>query len=211
MDSLAKTSWTHWSGPGGGEGGAGGRKKWGLARKDLTLGGEKCLIVSQKVKTVKEASNEREEQRPQGGAVLTGMAQYALDPKRRVTIPSGWRDAMGRPAYVFVMADPHEPCLRLLSEERMAELRAKLLARKFADPLVAQKLRIIGQNTEQLPLDVQGRIRISDRLLKFAGVSGKIAFVGAITYGEIWAAERCAMQEQVDQTALNEALSALDF
>ena len=107
----------------------------------------------------------------QGEAVFTGSAVHALDPKRRVTIPSGWR---------------------------------------FADPAVAQRLRIIGQNTEQLPLDVQGRIRISDRLLSFAGIEGKIAFVGAVTYGEVWAAEK-APEAPVDQAALGEALAALDF
>ena len=124
-----------------------------------------------------------------GEAVFTGFATHALDPKRRVTIPSGWRDALGGPKYVFVMADPHEKCLRLLSVERMQAIQARLRAKRFADPTVAARLRVIGQNTEQLPLDVQGRIRISDRLLAFAGITGKIAFVGAVTYGEIWAAE----------------------
>lgn len=151
------------------------------------------------------------EKQGQGEAVLTGFAVHALDPKRRVTIPSGWRDAMGRPAYVFVMADPHEKCLRLLTNERMQAIQAKLLSKRFADPTVAQKLRVIGQNTEQLPLDVQGRIRISDRLLTFAGITGKIAFSGSITYGEIWAAESYAPDSTVDQVALGDALSALDF
>ena len=162
-----------------------------------------------KGQTVKETENEVKTM--QGDAVLSGVAQHALDPKRRVTIPSGWRDALGNPAYVFVMADPHEKCLRLLSNERMQGLREKLLGKRFSDPLVAQKLRVLGQNTEQLPLDVQGRIRISDRLLNFAGITGKIAFVGAITYGEIWAAEARAQEAAVDQAALSEALAALDF
>ena len=147
----------------------------------------------------------------QGEAVLTGSAIHALDPKRRVTIPSGWRDVLGNPAYVFVMADPHEHCLRLISYERMQALQEKLRGRRFSDPLVSQKLRIIGQNTEQLPLDVQGRIRISDRLLAFAGITGKITFVGAVTYGEIWAAEKRAPETKVNQGALGEALAALDF
>lgn len=146
-----------------------------------------------------------------GDAVFSGSAVHALDPKRRVTIPSGWRDAMGGPAYVFVMADPHEHCLRLLTNTRMQEMQEKLKAKRFSDPLVAQKLRILGQNTEQLPLDVQGRIRIPDRLLTFAGVQSKVAFVGAVTYGEIWAAEKVTLDAPVDQAALTDALSALDF
>ena len=156
-------------------------------------------------------AKDKEKPAMQGEAVLTGSSTYALDPKRRLTIPSGWRDALGRPAYVFVMADPHEKCLRLISYERMQALQAKLQGKRFSDPLVAQKLRTIGQNMEQLPLDVQGRIRISDRLLAFAGITGRAVFVGAITYGEIWAEEARVSVPEIDQQALGEALAALDF
>ena len=89
-----------------------------------------------KGQTMEQTSNEVKTM--QGDAVFSGSAMHALDPKRRVTIPSGWRDAMGRPAYVFVMADPHEKCLRLLTNERMQGIQAKLLAKRFADPTVAQ-------------------------------------------------------------------------
>jgi DNA-binding transcriptional regulator/RsmH inhibitor MraZ len=58
---------------------------------------------------------------------------------------------------------------------------------------------------------VQGRIRISDRLLAFAGIKGRAAFIGAVAYGEIWAAEERQPTDSVDQVALSEALSALDF
>lgn len=166
-------------------------------------------MVSEKVRKVETESRGQESQRER--AVFSGSAEHALDPKRRVTIPSGWRDAMGRPAYVFVMADPHAKCLRLMPAELMQALLDKLRARRLSDPSVAQKLRVIGENSEQLPLDVQGRIRISDRLLAFAEVKGRVAFVGAMAYGEIWAAEKRAPAAEVDQAALGEALAALDF
>ncbi len=146
-----------------------------------------------------------------GCAVFSGSAEHALDPKRRVTIPSGWRDAMGKPSYVFVMADANAKCLRLMPPALMQDLVDKLRARRLSDPLVAQKLRIIGENSEQLPLDVQGRIRISDRLLGFAGIKGKVAFVGAVAYGELWAAEAREPSAEVDQAALGDALAAIDF
>lgn len=153
----------------------------------------------------------REVETPRESAVFSGSAEHALDPKRRVTIPSGWRDAMGRPAYVFVMADPHAKCLRLMPDSLMRSLLERLRSRRLSDPTVAQKLRVIGENSEQLPLDVQGRIRISDRLLSFADIKGRVAFVGAVAYGEIWAAEKRAPAAEVDQAALGEALASLDF
>ncbi|MEG1480680.1 MAG: hypothetical protein RSD41_06745 [Kiritimatiellia bacterium] len=147
----------------------------------------------------------------QGGAVFSGGAEHALDPKRRLTIPSGWRDAMGRPSYVFVMADPHEKCLRLMPAELMQSILDKLRARRLSDPAVSRMLSVIGENSEQLPLDVQGRIRISDRLLDFADVKSRVAFVGAVAYGEIWATEKRTPSTEVNQAALGEALAAIDF
>lgn len=93
----------------------------------------------------------------------------------------------------------------------MRSLLERLRSRRLSDPTVAQKLRVIGENSEQLPLDVQGRIRISDRLLSFADIKGRVAFVGAVAYGEIWAAEKRAPAAEVDQAALGEALASLDF
>lgn len=144
-------------------------------------------------------------------AVFSGSGEYALDPKRRVTVPSGWRDAMGNPSYVFVMVDPHVKCLRLMSDALMQALLEKLRARRLSDPQVAQTLRVIGENSEQLPLDVQGRIRISNRLLAFAGIKSKITFVGAVAYGEVWASEARAPAAEVDQAALGAALATVDF
>ncbi len=146
-----------------------------------------------------------------GAAVFSGSAEHNLDPKRRVTIPSMWRDAMGGPSYVYVMADPNERCLRLMPAALMQGLLEKLKQRRLSDANVARMLRVIGENSEQLQLDVQGRIRISDRLLAFANIKGRAAFVGAIAYGEIWAAEARADLGDVAQGALGEALAALDF
>lgn len=146
-----------------------------------------------------------------GTPVFSGSAEHALDPKRRVTIPSAWRDAMGRPPYVFVMADPHAKCLRLMPASMMQSIVDRFRSRRLSDAAVARMLSVIGENSEQLALDVQGRIRISDRLLAFAGIKGRVAFVGAVAYGEIWAAEARIPSAEVDQTALGEALADIGF
>ena len=165
--------------------------------------------MSQKVKEVD--ANDSVNQKASGGAVFSGSAEHSLDPKRRLTIPSSWRDAMGRPSYVFVMADPNNRCLRLMPAELMQGLLDKLKSRRLSDPAVARVLSVIGENSEQLPLDVQGRIRISERLLKFAEIQAKAVFIGAVAYGEIWAAEKRAPVGDVDQAALGAALAAIEF
>ena len=40
-----------------------------------------------------------------GKGFLLGRYDHALDPKKRFTIPAGWRQILGDPQYVFVMPD----------------------------------------------------------------------------------------------------------
>ena len=42
---------------------------------------------------------------------------HNLDPKKRLTIPSEWRDALGNPAYIYVMPSATEDCLELVPAE----------------------------------------------------------------------------------------------
>jgi len=65
---------------------------------------------------------------------LVGRFTHTLDPKRRLTIPAGWREQMGlvtrtssgRQDYVFVMPDMHKRCLSLFSLSEMAPLIERL-------------------------------------------------------------------------------------
>ena len=52
--------------------------------------------------------------------VLVGRSDHALDPKKRLTIPSGWRTDMGNPKFVYVMPDRKERCLNLLPKAGQA-------------------------------------------------------------------------------------------
>ena len=52
---------------------------------------------------------------------LVNSFERPLDPKKRLTIPSVWRQALG-PDYVYVMKEEGVPCL-LLIPKRMFESR----------------------------------------------------------------------------------------
>ena len=69
----------------------------------------------------------------------------------------------------------------------------------------------MGENSEQVALDVQGRIRIKDRLLKFAMLEEKVVMVGALNRVQLWSAALLPEEEAVDQTRLAEACEALQF
>ena len=143
--------------------------------------------------------------------VLMGCFEHALDPKKRFTIPSEWRAAMGEPDYVYVMPDPVERCLDLIPPEEMESRLAKLRERALFDPALAPLLETIGSNTNQLTLDVQGRIRVSDKLLQFANLTTTVAMVGAVRMIKLYDPSALAPATTVDQAALDAALDAAGF
>ena len=146
-----------------------------------------------------------------GSGLLVGRFDYALDPKKRFTIPAGWRELMGSPAYVYIIPDPREKCLNLLPPAEMEGRLEKLRQRALFDKGASTALRVLGENSEQVALDVQGRIRIKDRLLKFAMLEEKVVMVGALNRVQLWSAALLPEEEAVDQTRLAEACEALQF
>lgn len=146
-----------------------------------------------------------------GSGLLVGRFDHALDPKKRFTIPAGWRDLMGSPAYVYIMPDPREKCLNLLPPAEMEGRLEKLRQRALFDKGAGSALRVLGENSEQVMLDVQGRIRIKDRLLKFALLEEKVVMVGALNRVQLWSPALLPEEETVDQAKLAEACEELNF
>ena len=140
--------------------------------------------------------------------VLVGRFDHALDPKKRLTIPSGWRLVMGNPEYVYAMPDMKERCVNLLPKAEMDVMLARLRERALFDPALARVQQIIGANSELLLLDVQGRIRISDKLLQFANLTTTVAMVGSVRMIKLWAPDALAPADKVDQASLAAALQA---
>ena len=146
-----------------------------------------------------------------GKGFLLGRYDHALDPKKRFTIPAGWRQILGDPEYVFVMPDNAKKCLNIIPQEEMEARLEKLREKALFDPRLSNALRIIGANSEQLALDVQGRIRISDKLLQFANLTTTVAMVGAVRKIELWKPEALPPEDKVDQAEFGEALMAAGF
>ena len=146
-----------------------------------------------------------------GSNALMGEFEHSLDPKKRLTIPREWRQAMGNPDFVYVMRDRNGKCLDLLPKAEMESLLAKLREKALFDPALTKAAMLIGANSEQLMLDVQGRIRISDKLLQFANLTTTVAMVGAVRTIKLWDPAALAPADVVDQAGLREALALAGF
>lgn len=95
---------------------------------------------------------------------------------------------MGRPEIVYVMPSLNgKKCLEVFQpaafEMRLDELNRAALTDEAASEFVT----MIGRVSETIDVDVQGRIRISDQLLKHVGIDRDLVIIGAVNRLQIWA------------------------
>ena len=139
---------------------------------------------------------------------LVGRFDHALDPKRRLTRPSVWRKAMGNPDFVYAMPDRKLRCVNLMPKAEMDVLLGKIRERALFDPALNRVFQVIGSMSEQLDLDVQGRIRVSDKLLQYANLTTTVAMVGSLRMIKLWDPAVLSPAGDVNASELDAALLA---
>ena len=141
-----------------------------------------------------------------GLGMFVGEYPRSLDGKKRVTIPSVWRAMIGNPRSLYVLPDFNETCLKVLPAREMALKLERLRQSPMGDKAANEAQRQLGRVSDVLTWDGQGRIRISDRLLEFAGIGTQVVLVGALGSFEVWSPESRAVEEAIDPAGLQEAL-----
>ena len=121
---------------------------------------------------------------------LVDTFRHILDPKKRLTVPSEWRDALGNPTYVYVMPSATEECLELIPVELMERIQQQYLNADLFDDEADAEAQAIAQFAQMLKVDAAGRIRIGDDLLAHAGISSGVTMIGGIRKAKLWATER---------------------
>ena len=142
---------------------------------------------------------------------LAGTFEHALDPKRRLTIPSVWREVMGSPAYLYVMADPNDTCLTLLPPATLQLRLQRLQQQPLFDEGLSEALRDFFAEAEYLAVDVQGRIRIGDELLAFAQLDEAALLRGIGVRIQIWSPKLRPRRKGVDPATVANAARVLGF
>jgi DNA-binding transcriptional regulator/RsmH inhibitor MraZ len=109
------------------------------------------------------------------------------------------------------MPDPRERCVNIIPPKEMGLRLEELRKKALFDPALRPVLQKIGACSEMPSVDVQGRIRISDKLLQFANLTTTVAMVGAVRKIELWRPEALPPEDKVDQAEFGEALMAAGF
>ena len=141
-----------------------------------------------------------------------GQADYSVDSKGRVAIPAKMRNALNPEAKgTFTVTRGFEKCIFLYPLDRWMEMEEEIGSLSTYDREARAFTRRIMMWADEVPLDGQGRIRIPEALVEFAGLSDRALILGAYDRIEIWdpeTFEHYLNEETADYETLAERVMA---
>lgn len=140
----------------------------------------KCLAVSSNVIPSID-------QQTASDVLFLGEFRHSLDPKKRVTIPSGWRDQLVNEKGLAVVPGMSRNCLVLMPARDMKRrVFAAIQSKALTDERSRQVASTLGAQSAMVEWDTAGRVRVPDHLLKSAGLEDDVVLVGALDVIELW-------------------------
>ncbi len=134
--------------------------------------------------------------------------RHALDPKKRLTIPSEWRDQVGSPPSLYVLPGLHDDqCLYVFPAREISQRLEKFRSIGIGDKKARAFTRIFASKSDLIQAwDTQGRIRVKDELLAYAQLADQVQMVGALDHFELWNPELWKSVASLDATSMEDAV-----
>ncbi len=118
---------------------------------------------------------------------LTGTYARNLDDKHRLAIPKRLCDDFCEIDLKSLFIAPGVSRSLTLYSPAGFERLSRKLARKPANPAQRRTYtRLFYSAAERVELDAQGRVRIPERLVEFAGLERDVVLLGVLDHVEIW-------------------------
>jgi MraZ protein len=143
--------------------------------------------------------------------VFVSTYTHSLDPKRRLTIPSEWRAQVGEPEALYVLPDVQDTCLLVFPAKEMVRRIERMRKHSIADRKAREFARVLASQSDLVPWDAQGRIRIKDELLARAKLTDKVLLVGAFDTFELWNPDVFRQSGGLDRVGLHDAAQYVGF
>jgi MraZ protein len=122
--------------------------------------------------------------------VLSGTYERTLDEKSRLVIPKRLLEDFGEPNRTHLFFTPGTEKSLWLYAPKGFERVARRVSRLPNTVQVRRYKRFFYANTERVELDSQGRIRLTERQVEFAGITGREAvLLGVHDHAEVWDAK----------------------
>jgi MraZ protein len=130
--------------------------------------------------------------------MFLGQHSFSFEDSNRLTVPTPFRDELGRGAFITQGFDRN---LWVLSADAFQAVFARFTVLNIADPLARLLLRMVLGHAVELVIDESGNMVIPQELRDFAGLGKEAVLVGQGRYFEIWAPASWQKQELALQDA----------
>ncbi len=77
-------------------------------------------------------------------------------------------------------------CLMLLPEPAMQRFLENMQSLQLSDPDQMDLMLTVASESDHLGFDAQGRIRVKDEHMAYAGLTGEVILAGAFNHIELW-------------------------
>jgi MraZ protein len=151
------------------------------------------------------------EQEIAGQGVFVHRYEHTLDPKKRLTIPSPWRAQVSEPKSLYVLPDVHDKCLSVYPAGEIVRRIKAMREHSIADPKARQFARVLASHSDLVSWDAQGRIRVKDELMDYAGLEEKVILIGAFDRFELWNPENLKKAGDLSRDGMLEAAQYVGF
>ena len=142
---------------------------------------------------------------------LSGTYSRSLDEKQRLAVPKRvCEDFNEADLNSFYVAPGTDKSLVLYSPAGFEKLARKIAKQSPNRVDVRNYKRLFYSRAERVELDAQGRIRIPERLVEFAGLSRDIVLVGVHDHAEIWDAASWERFLNATETAFDEMAQSIE-
>ena len=139
---------------------------------------------------------------------FVGKFTHTVDDKKRVSVPAKLRVAASGSNEFYVLPDPKNHLL-VLPQAVVNKMLDKADEITMGEDKRRDALRLIASLGHSTPCDKQGRIVLTEELLRHAGIKGEAVLVGVLNKFEIWSPERYAEFERAAAQNFTEAAKEL--
>ena len=132
--------------------------------------------------------------------MLIGEYHHNLDEKKRLIIPSKFRDEIGKE---FIVTRGLDGCLFIYAKNEWDKIVSKLRTLPFTKKDARTFNRFFLSSATVCEFDRQGRINIPSNLINYASIQKECTIIGVNDRLEVWATEKF-------DALIEENLSAID-
>ena len=135
--------------------------------------------------------------------MLIGEYKHTLDPKKRLSVPSKWREDLGK---TLIVTRGLDNCLFVYPQAQWQRITEKVSQLPLGQADTRSFNRFFLSGAVEVEVDSVGRILVPDFLKDFAGLDSKVVLAGIYDRVEIWAENKweeykSRIEGQADQLA----------